>query len=46
MAKKISPKQLKKDVDALEPKNIIDYIFQGSGLNRWLRENTKWGKKL
>jgi hypothetical protein len=32
---KITPRQLMKEIKELEPKNIIDYIFKGSGLYQW-----------
>lgn len=39
--RKISPNQLFKEIQALEPKNPIDYILKGSGLNQWLKINLK-----
>lgn len=40
--RKISVKQFMKELDELEPKNIIDYIFRGSALNQWIaREKEK-----
>ncbi len=40
MKKKLS--EIIKDIEKLEPKNIIDYIFRGSGLNQYVK---KTGKK-
>lgn len=37
----ISIRQMLKEIEELEPKNLIDYIFRGSGINQWLRKNLK-----
>ncbi len=40
----ITLKQLIKELEELEPKNIVEYIFKGSALNQWISKRT--GKKL
>lgn len=35
----ISPNQLFKEIQELEPKNAIDFILKGSGINQWLKIN-------
>ena len=37
--KKITVGRIIKEIDELEPKNIIDYIFKGSGFNQWARKH-------
>ena len=39
MKQDITIKQFIKELEELEPKNIIDYIFKGSALNQWMRKN-------
>lgn len=39
--RKISPSQMFKEIQALKPKNTVDYILKGSGLNQWLKINLK-----
>ena len=38
-SRRISVIQLMNEIEELEPKNIIDYIFKGSGLHQWLSKN-------
>ncbi len=35
----LTPRQIMKEIEELEPRNIIDYIFKGSGLNQWARKH-------
>lgn len=37
--KKTSIKQMMKEIDILKPKNTIDYILNGSGLNQYLEKH-------
>lgn len=39
--RKITIKQFMKEVENLEPKNVVDYIFRGSGLNQWRKKYIK-----
>jgi hypothetical protein len=41
ISRNISPNQLFKEIQALEPKNPIDFILKGSGINQWLKINLK-----
>ena len=38
-------RQFIKDVEKLEPKNIVEYIFKGSGLNQYLKLQEKKARK-
>lgn len=37
--RKTSARKLMKELEELEPKNLIDYVFRGSALNQWMRKN-------
>ena len=37
--RKISVKQFMKELEELEPKNMVDYIFRGSALNQWRKKH-------
>lgn len=37
--RKTTIKQMMKEVEELEPKSIVDYIFKGSGLSQWMKIN-------
>lgn len=41
MKKRITIKELMKEIDKREPTNIIDYIFRGSGLTQVLNDLAK-----
>jgi hypothetical protein len=42
----ISVKQLMKEVQELEPKNIREYLYFGSGISQWIRLNIKRPKNI
>jgi len=44
MDKKMSIKQMMKEIEELEPKNVIDYIFKGSGFNQFIKRHKLEGK--
>lgn len=35
---KITIKKFLKELERLEPKNIVDYIFKGSALTQWIKK--------
>lgn len=35
--RKISGIQFMKELEELEPKNLVDYVFRGSALNQWMK---------
>lgn len=41
IGRNISIKQLMKEVEELEPKNIREWMYFGSGINQWITLNLK-----